>query len=92
VALSGNQIITTLSEPASNVAAITPNDSSLLTNGSKTYTARALRCSADMTLAVVTAGGDTVTLPFFKGDNAIMVRQVLLTGTVLGGGTVWGLY
>lgn len=65
-------------DPASNAAAVTPNDSTDLT-----YTSRALFVGGAGNVAVIMAGGQTVT---FTGVTAgfllpIRVSRVLSTGT-----------
>jgi hypothetical protein len=65
-------------DPASNAAAVTPNDSTDLT-----YTSRALFVGGAGNVAVIMAGGQTVT---FTGVTAgallpVRVSRVLSTGT-----------
>jgi hypothetical protein len=50
---------------------------------------KAFEVSADATLAIVTAGGQTITRSFKAGTiYPIRVTQLLSTGTVLGGASV----
>lgn len=65
-------------EPADNAAAVTPNDSTDLTN-----TARALYVGTGGDIKITTAGGDTVTLNDVQGGSILPIRtkRVFSTGT-----------
>jgi hypothetical protein len=69
---------TSLTAPARNAAAVTPNDSTDLSNDS-----RALYVGGAGDLSIVTVGGDTVTLSSVPAGSmlSIMVRRVRATGT-----------
>lgn len=69
---------TSLDSPGHRAAAVTPNDSTDLTNA-----ARALWVGGAGNLAVVTTGGDTVTLTAATAGSVVPVRvaRVLSTGT-----------
>lgn len=65
-------------DPADNAAAVTPNDSTDLTN-----TARALYVGTGGDVKVTTAGNDTVTFNDVQGGSILPVRikRVFSTGT-----------
>lgn len=69
---------TSLTAPARNAAAVTPNDSTDLANDS-----RALYVGGAGDISIVTVGGDTVTLSSVPAGAvlSIMVRRVRATGT-----------
>jgi len=65
-------------DPADNAAAVTPNDSTDLTN-----TARAIYVGTGGDVKVTTAGGDTVTFNDVQGGSILPVRikRVFSTST-----------
>lgn len=67
---------TGIDSPATQAAAVTPNDAADLTVAS-----RALYVGTAGNLAVVTVGGSTVTLVGISGWVPIRVARVLATGT-----------
>lgn len=73
--------IAVLDSPAENAAAVTPNDSVDLPNFS-----RALYVGTAGNIALVTAGGDSVTLTNVPvGFAPLRVARVLSTGTTASG-------
>lgn len=65
-----------LTSPASRAAAVTPNNTTDLTS-----VARALWIGGAGDVAVITAGGDTVTFANVSGVLPVRVKRVLATGT-----------
>ena len=65
-----------LTSPASRAAAVTPNNTTDLT-----AVARALWIGGAGDVAVITAGGDTVTFVNASGVLPVRVKRVLATGT-----------
>jgi hypothetical protein len=54
------------------------------------YTCRALLCDADMTVKIITHGGQTIeNYPLQKGYNPIRVNRVYSTGTDAGDIFAW---
>jgi len=77
--------MTTLSDPASGVFAITPNDTDNLA-----HTTRAIRCSGAGNLDIIGADGENATCAFLAGETrAIRAKRVLTTSTASG---IEGMY
>jgi hypothetical protein len=73
------------SDPAENVVAVTPNDSTDIAVPS-----RGLLCGVAGNAQVTTAAGQTVTIPLQQGYNPIRVRRVWSTSTTATG--IFALY
>lgn len=74
--LANAHMAPTWEQPAKHAAAITPNDSTDLTNFP-----RALVIGTGGTLKVTTVGGETVTLTVVSSILPLMVERVFATGT-----------
>jgi hypothetical protein len=68
--------MTGLDSPAKHAASVTPDDGTDLTT-----VARALYIGGAGDVAVVTAGGDTVTFASIQGWMPVRTERVLATGT-----------
>lgn len=68
-----------MDSPANHAAAVTPNDSTDLTN-----TSRALLIATAGELKVTMKGGDEITLPVVAGYNPIRVSRVWAAGKTCG--------
>jgi hypothetical protein len=80
---SGDKKLSAPNWPPSHAAVITPSDTDDLAKPSLWVV-----CSVDMTLKVETWGGETVTVPFFKGWNFARVKRIWSTGSTTNGGTI----
>lgn len=74
---SGNLKASGASDPAANAGAVTPSDSTDLTNP-----ARGLLCTVAGDVCLITTGGDTITVPMLAGIvYPIRTARVKATGT-----------